>query len=116
MERKRAVFSWKGRPCVVTGERRENIYGRGGRHRIGSYIAVTLDFIDGQEPTKGLVGKQSFAKAKQLRGAELMTWQRAAELIEEGMDAARARRQAMDELAKGVLATGQALRSGGMVF
>lgn len=97
------IFEFQTRPCVVLGEvmqDRRPIRGQ----RLGRYLAVRVRFIDGAEPPQGMIGKKTWGKVgKPLRGAQLLVWRRVQELLARGLDTAEAKRQAMAELAKGVL-------------
>lgn len=88
------VFKYHGRPCIVTGEQGRKF--RQGRRWV-RYVAVFLDYLDGQNPTAQTVGQGTFKAATVLRGAEGAYWNRVAELKKLGMDLAEARRHAMQE-------------------
>lgn len=102
-----AIFQWKTRPCIVTGERVQERPKIGGKFR-GTYVALLVRFLDGNDPPLGQFGKVTWGKqAKLLKGAQALVWRRVDELRQDGLTAADAKRQAMAELAKGVLGSGE---------
>ena len=93
------LLNYGGRPCEITGASRR-------RHQNPKWGWVNLTmvrYLDGQLPATATVTTGSLSKAKAMRDNEAIYWRRADELIQLGMEAGRAREQAMAELAKGLL-------------
>lgn len=84
-----AVFSYRGRPCIVTGEQRRKF--RQGRRWV-RYVALFLDYLDGGHPATDTVGQGTFKAAKAIRGVQGAYWKRMAELKAQGMPLDEARR------------------------
>ncbi len=91
-----AVFSYHGRPCIVTGE-------QGRRFRQGKrwvkWVAVLVEYLDDQNPRAEATGQGAFKAAKVIRGPQGAYWSRVLELRRGGMDLAEAKRHAMSEAA-----------------
>lgn len=92
------VFSYRGRPCFVAGEKRRQFFQ--GRRRL-KWVDMSLTYLDGNNPATNHVSQGRFRAAKPIRGPEGDYWQRVADLHQGGMNLHEARRVAMRDVASG---------------
>lgn len=98
------VFSYHGRPCIVTGEQQRKF--RQGRRWV-KYVAVFVDYLDDANPKAQAVGQGTFKAAKVLHGAEGDYWKRVADLNKRcNVPLDQARKQALNEVASGRIGGG----------
>jgi len=95
------LLALNGRPCIITGgfkRRPSNPKWK----KWNSYTSVR--YLDGQLPaTDDVPAGKLKATGKPMRRAEVLIWNRVAELTAAGMEAQRAKEQATAELSKGIL-------------
>jgi hypothetical protein len=89
-----SVFSFHGRPCIVTGEQGRRF--RQGRRWI-KWVACLIEYLDDRNPRAEAVGQGAFKTAKVIRGPQAAYWKRVLELRANGMRLDEARRHAMAE-------------------
>jgi len=88
-----------GRPCEIIGTSRR----RNKNPKWGWVNLTTVRYLDGNQPATETVTTGKLAKSKPIRETETIYWRRVDDLVQQGMEAGRARDQAKAELAQGLL-------------